>query len=109
MSLIKSVHPVPDVTGVVKNICTLTDYENWDISHGPYEVDEDGWLDIRHLANILRVLLEVEFLYHGSNFVSTHNVLYFIAAQTHPFHYRGKGRRWETSLRNQKAAVDFLP
>lgn len=59
MSLITVLHPVPDVSGVVSNICTFSD-ENWHAGEGTTcDVEKDESLDLDYLVSVLRDLLKV--------------------------------------------------
>jgi hypothetical protein len=63
MSFITSLHPVPDVSGVVESICTFCDASGQVCDGDPWEVKEDESLDINYLVAVLREILKV-WLYH---------------------------------------------
>ena len=59
MSFITSVHPVPDVSGVVSSICTFCDTSG-EICEGlPAEIREEESLDVDYLVSLLREITKV--------------------------------------------------
>lgn len=65
MSFITSVHPVPDVSGVVSNICTFCDASE-EIGEGfPAEIREEESLDLDHLVSLLREITKEPSLSQG--------------------------------------------
>jgi hypothetical protein len=59
MSFITSLHPVPDVSGIVESICTFCDASGQITDDDPWEVGADESLDLNHLVAVLREILKV--------------------------------------------------
>ena len=58
MSFITSLHPAPDVSGVVESICTFCDASEDVMRDDPWKVKENESVDIDHLVAVLRAILK---------------------------------------------------
>lgn len=100
MSFITSLHPVPDVSGVVESICTFCDASG-EVSDGDlWYLKENESLDIDYLAAVLRGILKV-WLSPLAKFICSRQ----IGAIAVSINSEG-GKRF---LRNWISTVDFLP
>lgn len=59
MSVITVSEPVPDITGVVNNICILCDSTGAFEEGIPYKMEEDTSLDVYYLLSLMRDILKV--------------------------------------------------
>ncbi|GLA67343.1 hypothetical protein AtubIFM54640_010323 [Aspergillus tubingensis] len=62
MSIITVFEPVPDITGVVKNICILCDSVGEFEEGIPWEIKEDYSLDAYYLLSLMRDILKDPYL-----------------------------------------------
>ncbi|RDK42389.1 hypothetical protein M752DRAFT_215127 [Aspergillus phoenicis ATCC 13157] len=62
MSVITVSEPVPDITGVVNNICILCDSTGAFEEGIPYKMEEDTSLDVYYLLSLMRDILKDPFL-----------------------------------------------